>query len=83
MAIGGGVVVDGGGIMGSGGAHRIRNHAGALMSLPDALLDDEEELCAECSASIRVTPHPYNLCVSCRADIADLYADEAISEGRR
>lgn len=41
--------------------------------------DDEGE-CEECGA---VIAKRYKLCGECRADIADMYADEKTSEGRR
>lgn len=49
------------------------------MSLPDYLLeDDEDELCEGCGM-------PFNdvgvLCMDCRIDTCDMYADEQISEG--
>lgn len=51
----------------------------STMSLPDYLLDEEDELCEGCGM-------PFNdvgtLCMDCRADICDLYADEKISERR-
>lgn len=48
------------------------------MSLPDALLDEPEGYCEACGRWAEG-----RLCAECLADVTDLYADEAISEGRR
>lgn len=52
------------------------------MSLPDHLLDLEEDLlCAGCRRECDGA-----LCAECQAEVVDLYADEAIQdrlEGRR
>ncbi len=47
------------------------------MSLPDYLLEDDGALC-ECGALL--SNKDGGVCWECRADLADLYADEAISE---
>lgn len=51
------------------------------MSLPDNLVDIPHVVCSVCGKEIGVFQIP--LCAECRADLADLYADEKISEGRR
>lgn len=47
------------------------------MSLPDYLLDEEDELCVGCGM-------PFNdagtLCQDCRIDTCDLYADAAYQD---
>lgn len=48
------------------------------MSLPDYLLDDEEDdLCEGCGMPFNGTGA---LCQDCMADTCDMYADEEISE---
>ena len=47
------------------------------MSLPDCLLDEEDEFCEGCGM-------PFNdvgtLCQDCRADICDIYSDAAYQD---
>lgn len=50
------------------------------MSVMDAHVDGPCVTCSACGREIGVFQIP--LCTECRADLADLYADEAISEGR-
>lgn len=50
------------------------------MSLPEWLFDDEAGECPECG---RYTGRDGRLCEECADDMADMYADEKISEGRR
>lgn len=49
------------------------------MSLPDHLLEDEEELCEGCGM-------PFNddgrLCQDCKADCLDLYSDATIQDAK-
>lgn len=47
------------------------------MSLPDYLLDEEDEFCEGCGMPFNDTG---TLCMDCRHDNEDLYADEKISE---
>lgn len=54
------------------------------MSLPDNLLNIPHVVCSGCGEEISVYKIPF--CLQCRADLQDLYADEAIQdrfEGRR
>ena len=50
-----------------------------IMSLPDYLLDEEDEFCEGCGMPFN---DPGTLCMDCRNDNEDLYADEKISERR-
>lgn len=53
------------------------------MSLPDYQLDEEEDFCNGCGMPFN---DDGNLCMDCRADMCDMYADEKIQdrlEGRR
>lgn len=47
------------------------------MSLPDYLLDEDDDLCEGCGM-------PFNdiglLCMDCRIDTCDMYADDKISD---
>lgn len=55
-----------------------------IMSLPDYLLNDDEQYCEQCGAIISKRFH--FLCGECRADLEDAYADEKIQdrlEGRK
>lgn len=49
------------------------------MSLPDYLLEDDEQWCESCGVIISKRFH--FLCGECRQDLEDAYADEKISEG--
>ncbi len=54
------------------------------MSLPDHLVNIPHVVCSACGEEIGVFEIP--LCKECRADLTDLYDDEAIQdrlEGRR
>lgn len=54
------------------------------MSLPDKLLSEPHIVCSTCGKEIGAFQIP--LCNECRADLGDLYTDEAIQdrlEGRR
>lgn len=46
------------------------------MSLPDYLFDEDKGTCEECG----VLCENGRLCAECRADLTDLYADEAIED---
>jgi predicted amidophosphoribosyltransferase len=51
------------------------------MSLPDYLLDEEDDrYCPHCDSLIE---RHWAVCDRCRRELADMYADEKISEGRR
>lgn len=47
------------------------------MSLPDYLLDDEDDFCDGCGMPFNDTG---TLCMDCRADTCDMYADEKIQD---
>ncbi len=52
------------------------------MSVPDREIEDTDgDHCVECGEWMKSAA--FHLCVKCRCDIADMYADEKISEGRR
>ena len=54
------------------------------MSLPDNLIGIPQVVCAGCGEEIALYQVP--LCSECKADLEDLYADEALQdrlEGRR
>lgn len=51
------------------------------MSIADHEIDEPHIVCSACGKEIGVFQIP--LCKECRASLADLYADEKISEGRR
>ena len=54
-----------------------------MMSLPDYQLDEEEDFCNGCGMPFN---DDGNLCMDCRADMCDMYADEKIQdrlEGRK
>ena len=49
------------------------------MSLPDHLLDDDEEICEACGTLFN---DDGRLCQDCKADSIDLYADAAIQDAK-
>lgn len=52
-------------------------HVEGVMSLPDYLLDDEDDFCDGCGMPFNDTG---TLCMDCRADTCDMYADEKIQD---
>lgn len=52
------------------------------MSLPDYLLEDDEReyFCEVCGKYVHTNARS-SMCMDCRIDACDMYADEKISEG--
>ncbi len=70
--------------MSTGGAGASRSMGGETMSLPERLENIPHVVCSSCGKEIGLYQIP--LCQQCRADLHDMYADEAVQdrlEGRR
>lgn len=62
----------------------LRTKGGEAMSLPEHLENIPHVVCSGCGEEISLYQIP--VCLQCRADLQDMYADEAIQdrlEGRR